>query len=91
MTSTAYEVLLLDLDGTIVDYGHTEKAALGEIYRAFYAPRMGFEEFADAFHHANASLWSAYRRRRVDLERLRVERFVRIREMTSTSDRKSVV
>ncbi|MQA95685.1 MAG: HAD-IA family hydrolase [Streptosporangiales bacterium] len=75
---TGYEVLLVDLDGTVVDYDRTEDAALRDVHGAYFEGRLPLGEFRRAFHRANDELWAAYRRREIDLDRLRVERFARL-------------
>lgn len=73
-----YKVLLIDLDGTIVDYDATEAAALRDVHRGLYADRIGLAEFAAAFAASNERLWQGYRRGEGDLDELRVERFARL-------------
>jgi len=73
-----YRVLLIDLDGTVVDYDVTEATALRDVHRGLYADRIGFEEFAGAFASCNARLWQGYRNGEGDLDDLRVERFAQL-------------
>ncbi|MBG0813824.1 HAD-IA family hydrolase [Planomonospora sp. ID82291] len=89
-----YQVLLVDLDGTVVDYARTEDCALREVHRRFFrgdphnphgphgpdGPPVlrDFPAFLRAFHAANEPLWAAYRERRIDLSELRLERWVRL-------------
>ncbi|GAA3107814.1 HAD-IA family hydrolase [Streptosporangium carneum] len=71
-----YGVLLVDLDGTVVDYARTERDALHEVHRRFF--RMSRAEFLTAFHAANEPLWAAYREHRITLAELRLERWARM-------------
>lgn len=70
-----YQVLLIDLDGTIVDYARTERTALAAIYSEFFADCAEFADFASTFHACNDELWTAYRRHEVSLDKLRPRRF----------------
>lgn len=70
-----YQTLLIDLDGTLVDYARTEAAALASTYRAFFRDHIDFRSFAAAFKVGNEELWAAYRRREIGLDTLRAERF----------------
>lgn len=78
MRHSEYDVLLFDLDGTVVDYADTEEAALIEVHRTFFGGRPGFEQFRRAFRCHNDRLWAEYRQQQVDLGYLRVERFARV-------------
>ncbi|MBG0827519.1 HAD-IA family hydrolase [Planomonospora sp. ID67723] len=71
-----YRVLLVDLDGTVVDYARTEAGALREVHHRFF--RSGLRAFLHDFHAANEPLWAAYRERRIDLAELRLERWARL-------------
>jgi HAD superfamily hydrolase (TIGR01509 family) len=73
-----YQVLLIDLDGTVVDYAQTEAAALAAVHAEFFSERASFGEFAAAFHACNDRLWAAYRAGRLSLDELRSERFARL-------------
>ncbi|MGV9330036.1 HAD family hydrolase [Streptosporangium sandarakinum] len=68
--------MLVDLDGTVVDYARTERAALAEVRRRFF--RMDHAEFLAAFHAANEPLWAAYREHLITLAELRLERWARL-------------
>jgi HAD superfamily hydrolase (TIGR01509 family) len=73
-----YGVLLIDLDGTVVDYARTEAAALAAVHEEFFASDACYPEFAAEFHACNTGLWDAYRHGELDLDDLRVERFARL-------------
>lgn len=70
-----HRAVFLDLDETIVDYSHTEQAALTETWREFLRPEMSQELFLKEFHRVNDELWDRYREGSIDLDRLRTERF----------------
>ena len=73
-----YQVLLIDLDGTVVDYAQTEAAALAAVHSEFFSERASFGEFAARFHACNDALWAAYRAGGLSLDDLRSERFARL-------------
>lgn len=70
-----HKAVFLDLDETIVDYSHTEEAALTDTWREFLRPEMSQELFLKEFHRVNDELWTRYREGSIDLNRLRTERF----------------
>lgn len=74
----AYQALLIDLDGTLVDYARTEAAALASTYGAFFRNHADFPGFVAAFKAGNDELWASYRRQEIGLDTLRVERFGRL-------------
>jgi FMN phosphatase YigB (HAD superfamily) len=76
-----YQVLLVDLDGTVVDYARTEAAALAAVHAEFFRSRAALAEFTAGFHACNGELWAAYRRGDLDLDDLRTERFARVINM----------
>jgi len=86
-----YQVLLIDLDGTVVDYARTEAAALAALHAEFFSGHSTFREFATAFHACNDELWAAYRRAELDLDDLRVERFARLLKQVKTAASLSAV
>jgi FMN phosphatase YigB (HAD superfamily) len=73
-----YRVLLIDLDGTVIDYARTEAAALAAVHREFFAGYAGFGEFTARFHACNGELWAGYRRGDLSLDDVRTERFARL-------------
>lgn len=70
-----YQILLIDLDGTIADYARTEASALASVHAAFFSGCFSFPEFVRAFHACNDELWAAYRRHEITLDALRSRRF----------------
>jgi len=73
-----YRVLLIDLDGTVVDYAQTEANALTAIHGAFFRRYVPLPAFRAAFHARNDELWATYRRHQIDLDCLRTLRFARL-------------
>jgi HAD superfamily hydrolase (TIGR01509 family) len=73
-----YQVLLIDLDGTVVDYARTEAAALAAVHAEFFGGCAALGEFTAGFHACNSELWAAYRRGDLDLDELRTERFAAV-------------
>ena len=73
-----YEVLLIDLDGTVVDYAQTETKALAAVHAEFFRQDATFAEFAAQFHACNDDLWAAYRAGQRTLDHLRSERFAQL-------------
>ncbi|MDP9863299.1 MULTISPECIES: HAD-IA family hydrolase [Streptosporangium] len=76
-------MLLVDLDGTVVDYAQTERGALHEVHHRFF--QMGRAEFLARFHAANEPLWAAYREHRITLAELRLERWARMGALPSVA------
>jgi FMN phosphatase YigB (HAD superfamily) len=70
--------LLVDLDGTVVDYARTESGALTVIYEEFFCDYAEYPHFVRSFHRCNNQLWAAYRRHEVSLDDLRAQRFERL-------------
>lgn len=73
-----YNVLLIDLDDTLVDYAKTELTALSYIYEKFFrhlSPNHRFDDFNNEFRLQNATLWHNYRAGNIKIQALRVERF----------------
>lgn len=70
--------MLIDLDGTVVDYARTESAALNVIYKEFFNDHTEYPPFVMSFHECNNELWAAYRRHEVSLDALRTQRFERL-------------
>ncbi len=73
-----YRWLLFDADGTLFDYDRAEMTALRRTFKAFGWPFRA--EYAAAYRRINAALWRDYEKGRIDQDRLRTERFVRLFE-----------
>ncbi len=67
------KTLLLDADGTLLDFDRSEKAALQETFEALGYP---FDEAAYAsYHKNNAACWKMLERREITREELKVRRY----------------
>ena len=73
-----YTSLFFDLDDTLWDTAHNNKACLEEIYHAYNFDRHypSFEDFFDLYMPYNEKLWKAYRDNLVDRQTLIVERLL---------------
>ncbi len=71
-----YELLLLDLDGTLLDYNAGERHALRQVFRDL---RLPFDEqlHPHVYRQINNELWNKYEAGRIDREQLRHTRFRR--------------
>ena len=71
-----YHCLLFDLDGTLLDFGAAEDAAIHETlaYYGFAQP----QEAVDAYKQINSALWAALERGEVRQEKLVVQRFEKL-------------
>lgn len=73
--------VFFDLDDTLLDHKHAERAALADLHLSL-AEHVGHHALAalhDAYHAANAPLWADLAAARItadDLKRLRSERFL---------------
>lgn len=68
-----YDQILLDVDGTLLDFQMAEKAGIKVVLEAY-----GFEatdERLKKYHDINEALWTAFEQGRVTKERLVCERF----------------
>lgn len=70
--------MLVDLDGTVVDYSRTEAGALTAIYKEFFGDHTEYRNFVLSFHECNAAVWAAYRQHEISLDVLRTQRFERL-------------
>lgn len=68
-----YDIVLLDVDGTLLDFTLAEKLGMEHVMRAY-----GVEPTAERlklYHHINEGFWSAFERGEVTKDRLVWERF----------------
>lgn len=75
MRERSYDVILLDVDGTLLDFEQAEKQGMAVVLRCY-----GFEPTSERlalYHQINDDAWAAFERGEVTKERLVVERFVR--------------
>jgi YjjG family noncanonical pyrimidine nucleotidase len=82
MTARSYSLLLSDADNTLFDFYAAEKAALSDALSFCGLPFS--EETAVLYSRINDSLWKAYERREITQEELRIERFRRLLDQTSS-------
>ena len=69
-----YHCLLLDVDGTLLDFGAAEQKAFHETMEHFGLPAT--QEVADTYHTINKGLWAALEKGQIKRDKLVVRRFV---------------
>lgn len=70
---SGYRHILLDADGTFLDFASTEKIAVGELFFHFSIP--GSRENLAAYHAANSECWRLFEEGAVSMEELKTKRF----------------
>lgn len=77
-TRTKYKSLFFDLDDTLWDTYHNNKACLREIYDDYHFGRhyTSFEAFFDKYMPHNEMLWAQYRNNEIDRQTLILERLL---------------
>jgi len=75
-----YKSLFFDLDDTLLDTAHNNKACIKEIYADYRFGRYypSFEAFFDLYMPHNLMLWSKYRNHEIDRRTLITERLLHI-------------
>ena len=68
-----YDIILLDVDGTLLDFGLAEKLGMETVLRTYGMEPTG--ERLSLYHDINEGLWSAFERGEVTKDRLVWERF----------------
>lgn len=68
-----YHCLLLDVDGTLLDFGAAEQKAFHETMEHFGLPAT--QEVADTYHTINKGLWAALEKGQIKRDKLVVRRF----------------
>jgi len=79
-----YSVVLFDADGTLLDYDHAERFALGETFRHFglcYDP----DHHLPLYRRINEAIWGEFERGLISTDRLPEERVRRLFLGTRTS------
>ncbi len=71
-----YDLLLLDLDGTLLDYNEGERHALRQAFSDLQLP-YDDQLHPRAYRHINNELWNDYEAGHIDREQLRHTRFRR--------------
>ncbi|MCR5732400.1 MAG: YjjG family noncanonical pyrimidine nucleotidase [Sphaerochaetaceae bacterium] len=69
----SYSTLLLDLDGTLFDFGSTERIALKKLFNHISLEIN--EENRRIYHEVNLLCWQDYEQGIISMERLKVKRF----------------
>lgn len=72
----AYQALLFDADGTLLDFKLSEKNAL-EHTRDFMNSSLDLQEFRQIYHRVNSALWIELEEGRISPAKLKTERFKR--------------
>ncbi len=73
MMNANYNCLLLDLDGTLLDFASAEKEAIGAVLR--HAGLAADEATAELYTQINAELWQKLDRGEIKKDRLVLQRF----------------
>lgn len=73
-----YRTLLLDADGTLLDFDRSETEAIRKTLRQYQLPDT--DEWVEDYHLINESLWKQLERGEVTKEDLRTIRFARLLE-----------
>lgn len=68
-----YRFLLLDADGTFLDFACTERIALENLFGHFGIPHT--REMLESYHSANSECWKALEEGRLSMEDLETRRF----------------
>lgn len=68
-----YELLLFDLDDTLLDFSSNEKNALKTLYEENHIPFTA--EVFDLYHSINKSLWTSYEKGEIPLDEVLNTRF----------------
>lgn len=74
MSEQKYDVILLDVDGTLLDFNQSEAWGMAKVLEAY-----GFEptpERLELYHQVNNAAWNAFERGEVTKEKLVCDRFV---------------
>lgn len=75
-----YDIVLLDADGTLLDFEAASAAAFATLFRG-RAPELGegaLTELYDSYHAINRAIWLELERGEIDKEVLKTERFRRL-------------
>lgn len=72
-----YDVLIFDLDDTLLDFGMTEKHALHNLFMEYGLPN-GVKDYLPSYKAISKVLWEDLEHGRTNLAELKVERFKRL-------------
>lgn len=70
---SGYTTILLDVDGTLLDFSQAEKEGIRAVLTRFGFPAS--QENTELYHEINASFWAAFERGEIRKEALLTERF----------------
>lgn len=71
---TNYRAILLDVDGTLLDFDQSEAQSMRAVLAHYgFEPR---QEYLDLYHEINSRAWSAFERGEITKDRLVCQRFV---------------
>lgn len=69
-----YKTLLFDLDGTILDFSKTEKAAINAAYKIVFDTKPT-ENLLSVYHEINSDLWKEFEKGSIGIKDLKKKRF----------------
>ncbi|WP_343210381.1 YjjG family noncanonical pyrimidine nucleotidase [Anaerolentibacter hominis] len=75
-----FRTLLLDVDGTLLDFKACEKAALEQVFKKYGIALT--EEVRKTYHEINNELWGRYEKGEIDRDTVIYTRFGRLFELT---------
>ena len=74
-TNKRYEVLLLDADGTLLDFDRAEAESFKAVLKKYGFPQT--ETLAEEYHKINKECWEAFEEGKIDRETVLTSRFER--------------
>ena len=69
-----FDVILLDVDGTLLDFNRSEALGIRRLLEHFGIEPL--PEYLEVYHRINEGYWKAFERGEISKERLVTERFV---------------
>ena len=72
------EALFIDLDGTILDYKSSQKAAISYVFKELVDDKKIIDQINSRYVEINIQLWKMYEKKEIDLDSLRYRRFKQI-------------
>ena len=79
-----YQIALIDVDDTLLDFGQSEKQALREAFAAYGLPFA--DRTADLYHKINDALWKRLEKGELAREQLWHDRYVELFEQLGLGD-----
>lgn len=88
-----YKSVFIDLDDTLWDTYHNNKASLEEIFVDYHLDRhyASFEAFYDVYSPNNERLWAQYREGKIDRNTLIFDRFANVLQPVGITSREEVL